>query len=148
MALPKEIVHRHISEFGQHIWRIAPGDNDDEPGFIYTIGNHQHGLPELLIVVHTESQFMDILNYLGEVQRRLGRAYRHDERVDLGGSFPVRIVDAGAEGREEYAIQVGVFYGTENFEVRQVLICDRQGRWPDDPDCDEPYRHQPILGRR
>ena len=148
MALPKEIIRRHISESGQHVQRVSAGEEPDEPAFMYTIGNHQHGLPELLIIGPTASQFIDLLNYLGEIQRKLGRAFGHEELVDLGAKFPVRIVDAGAEGRNDYAIQVGVFYGTEDFEIRQVLLCDQLGRWPDNPDCEEPYRNQPILGPR
>jgi hypothetical protein len=148
MTTPNDIIRHHIEEFGQHIRRVAAGESANEPGFMYTIGNSQRGLPELLIVGPTDDQFMDLLNYLGEMQRHLGRAFRHEERVDLGAPLPVRIVDAGAEGRDNYAVQVGVFYQTQDFDVQQVLICDPQGRWPDDPDCDPPYSEQPILGRK
>lgn len=143
-----ELVRQHIKASGQHVRRVSAGEKADEHAFMYTIGNHQHGLPELLLIGPTGAQFIDLLNYLGEIQRKLGRPFGHEELVELGAKFPVRIVDAGKEGREKYAVQIGVFYGTDEFEVRQVLLCDQHGRWPDDPDCDKPYCDAPILGRR
>jgi hypothetical protein len=147
MATPRATIRDNIAAYGQHVMRVllTADDPPDAPEFMYTIGNHEHGLPELLIVGFGDSPFVGILNDLGSMQRRRRRGFIHDQVVDLGGSFPVRIVDAGRIGREEYAIQVGVYYRTEAFEVRQVLICDRRGRFPDDPDCEEPYSKQPIL---
>ena len=120
----------------------------DPPGsrpFMYTIGNYHRGLPELL-VVDTDAEFVaGILNRLGTIQRDRGKAFADEEIVSVGGKYPLRIVDAGVIGRKRYATFVGIFYGTDNYEVRQVLLPDTQGRWPDTPGCDAPYRNQPVL---
>ncbi|MGH7033820.1 MAG: DUF4262 domain-containing protein [Stellaceae bacterium] len=120
----------------------------DPPGsrpFMYTIGNYHRGLPELL-VVDTDAEFVaGILNRLGKIQRDRGKAFDDEELVSLGGKFPIRIVDAGLIGGKRYATFVGIFYGTDSYEVRQVILPDTQGRWPDTPGCDAPYRNQPIL---
>lgn len=137
----------HIEKHGQAV-QIVHLTADDPPGsrpFIYTIGNYQLGLPELLIVDTDKAMFADVLNRLGKIQRARGKGLEDEELVSVGGKFPLRIVDAGEIGRRQYATFVGRFYGTESYEVRQVLLPDMQGRWPDMPGCDQPYCNQPVL---
>lgn len=136
-----------IEKSGQFIQivHLSEGDLPDAQPFMYTIGNFQLGLSELLIVGTDEKFATDILNMLGELQRKRGKAFVEEELVDLGGKFPVRIVDAGEIGRRDYATFVGMFYDREDYKVRQVLLPDTQGRWPDTPGCDRPYCEQPIL---
>jgi hypothetical protein len=127
----------HLTELG------PPGSQP----FMYTIGNHARGLPELLIVDTDLAGFADVLNRLGKIQRERRTAFRDEELISIGGKFPLRIVDAGETGRTQYATFVGIYYGTQNYEVRQVLLPDTKGRWPDTPGCDLPYRRQPILSK-
>jgi hypothetical protein len=144
------MVAGHIARYGQHIVEVRPSV-EDPPGatpFAYTIGNHGRGLPELLFVGSVEPPFLDLLNRLGEIQHGRGEGFRDGDLVDLGGRYPVRMVDAGRPGREAFAIQVGVYYGVSAFEVRQVVLCDPAGRFPEDPACEEPYRSQWVVSRR
>jgi hypothetical protein len=136
-----------IDRHGQMLQSVhaSKGDPSDFLPFIYTIGNHEHGLPELLFVAVDIEGFGEMLNMLGELQRDRRRGLSPGEVVDLGGRFPVRIVDAGEIGRTDYAVQAGVFYDTDVFEVRQVLIPDPEGHWPGDPACAFPYSSQPRL---
>ena len=60
------------------------------------------------------------------------------------------------DGRKEYTFRMALTrsenvkdiyqktrgVGMSNYEVRQMLIPDTQGRWPGDPLCDEPYASQ------
>jgi hypothetical protein len=122
----------------------------DPPGtlpFMYTIGNYAHGLPELLLIGTDQKIFGGVLNVLGQIQRERGTAFADEELVSIGGQFPLRIVDAGETGRTKYATLVRKYYETEDYEVRQVLICDTMGRWPDTPGCDLPYATYPILSK-
>ncbi len=91
--------------------------------------------------------FADVLNRLGKMQRERGRAFADEELVSLGGTFPLRIADAGELGRSRYASFVGIYYGTRDSEVRQVLLPDTKGRWPHTPGCDLPYARQPVLSK-
>lgn len=144
----RDMIRDHIAQHGQHIVRVllTEDDPDDALPFVYTIGNHERGFPELLIVGHADDDHMWILNFLGDLQRNRGKAFQHGELVSLGGTLPVKLMDAGQVGREEYAVQTGVYYRTEDFGVMQVLLCDPAGRYPDDPECDEDYRKpQPVL---
>lgn len=142
-------VRRNIAAHGQHIWSIGLTEDDppDAYAFAYTVGNHECGLPELLITGPIADSYGAVLNLLGKLQRERGRGFEHGELVSLGGKYPVRILDAGEAGRTEHAVQVGNYYRTDAFEVRQVLICDPDGRWPDDPLCAEGYRDQPIVNK-
>lgn len=137
----------NIAERGQQVQvvHITKDDPPDSKPFMYTIGNYHLGLPELLIVDTDKRIFVDVLNRLGKLQRDRKRAFADEELVSMGGRFPLRIVDAGVVGRTEYASFVGIFYDSQNYEVRQVIIPDTQGRWPDQPGCDLPFARQPIL---
>jgi hypothetical protein len=60
--------------------------------------------------------------------------------VSLGGKYPVKVIDvSGAVIYDEYTCQVGHFYGTDDYAVQQMLIPDREGKYPGDPGCAEPY---------
>ena len=138
-----------IKASGQAV-QIVHLTEPDPPGsqpFMYTIGNHEHGLPELLVVDTDSDVIADILNRLGKFQRVRRIGFADEERISIGGKFPVRIVDAGEIGRSQYASFVGMYYDTDDYEVRQVIIPDPQGRWPDTPGCDLPYARQPILSK-
>ena len=138
-----------IAKSGQAV-QIVYVTERDRPGarpFMYTIGNHAHGLPELLIVDTDLEAFAGVLNRLGKIQRDRKTAFADEERVSIGGKFPLRIVDAGEIGRTKYASFVGIYYRTRDYEVRQVLLPDTSGRWPDTPGCALPYANQPVLSK-
>ncbi len=144
------LIGQHIERYGQHLVcvRRSQGDVEGFVPFVYSIGNHERGLPELLLIGEDEDMIARALNALGEVQRERGTPFRHGELVDFTAKFPALIIDAGARGREEFAVQVSVYYRTEDFEVRQVIVCDPAGRFPDHPDCAEPWRSQQLLRPR
>ncbi len=143
----REKLRAHIAKHGRAI-QVVGGTESDPPGmqpFMYTVGNHALGLPELLIVGTNKSVLAGVLNRLSEIQRDRKKAFEHDELVSVGGQFPLRIVDTGDLGHRKYAYFARIYYNSETVEVRQVLLPDTQGRWPDTPGCDAPYREQPIL---
>jgi hypothetical protein len=136
-----------IAESGQCVQVVYRTEHEppDKQPFMYTIGNYHLGLPELLVVDTDKAIIAGVLNRLGKMQRDRRKAFADEEIVSIGGKFPVRIVDAGAIGRTKFATFVGIFYGTQNYDVMQVVLPDTQGRWPDTPGCDLPYSRQPIL---
>jgi hypothetical protein len=139
----REIVDKH----GRMLMMVRPseGDPPDFPPIIYTIGNHERGLPELLFIASTIEGFAPALNELGRLQRERGQGFRHGEIIKLGGTYSAPLLNAGPAGRSEYAVQVGEFYRTDAFEVMQVVFPDPDGNWPGDPTCTQPYSSQPIL---
>jgi hypothetical protein len=142
-------ISQHIATADQVVQIVSPTVDDPlgtQP-FMYTIGNHGLGPPELLIVDTDHDAFAGVLNRLGKIQRDRGVAFADEERVSIGGDYPLRIVDAGEAGRKDYATFVGIYYDVEEYEVRQVLLPDPKGRWPDTPGCDLPYARQPVLSK-
>lgn len=136
-----ETVEHNIAKAGQHLQFVFPTSNSDDLPFIYTIGNHQRNLPELLIVGGGQA-FGGILNHLCEKMRERGRAFDNGELVSLGGAYPVKIVDVPTEICEPFTFQVGRYYQVKDYRVQQVMACDPHGRFPGDPGCQEPYELQ------
>jgi len=137
LAKVAEDIHR----VGHSVMGIFPDKEEKKPGFFYTVGRHQKNLPELLMVVNLAGpQGMDILNALSRAQ-----PFTHGQLVDLGGKYPVLIIDATKPiVQKEYTRMVNAFYNTHDYQVQQVLLPDPNGRFP--PDGLKPYRDQPILG--
>jgi hypothetical protein len=117
------------------------GDDDSLP-FAYTIGNSITGLPELLIIGTTQG---NVLNALSLKMIEHGQGFADGECVDLGGKFPVKIIIANQRAKRDYTIQATEHFGRDDYAVQQVLIPDRNGRFPDDPQCQHPYSTFPIL---
>jgi hypothetical protein len=113
-----------IGAFGQHlvgVERSADDPNDFVP-FVYTIGNHEAGLPELLLIGDAGDLGPRILNILGGMQRARASAFRHGELVDFSARFPARLSDAGARGRDEYSVQVGDCpMQTDDFQANRAV---------------------------
>jgi hypothetical protein len=138
-----------IARVGRTI--VGVGAGEDTPAFAYTIGNHLHRiarfrpcpLPELLVIGTYQGSFLNLLSRL-----MIGRsaAFEDGEQVQmLGGRYPVRIIRANGTARTDYAIQAGRYFGTEEFEVMQVLMPDLDGVFPGEPGCQSPFRDVPVL---
>ena len=134
-------IAKHIREHG---WRLQGvlGDEENFP-FFYTIGNHQLGLPELLLIGSYDNA--DILNWVCDKLRRNARPFRDGELIYGYTKLPLKSLNAGDEAKEQYTVQVGQYYGTENYAVLQIVIPDKSGRYPDDPKCDVPFCWIPLL---
>lgn len=117
----------------------------DEPPFIYTIGNHRMHYPEFLIV----GMWREVgpLNELTRLMVNRGRRFDHGEIVDIGGSVPVKVVDATEEPKALFTFVATRYHGHSLYDVQQVVIPDFRGRFPGDPDCDPPWRDIPIYAR-
>lgn len=128
---------------------IGAGDRDGKmtPPFMYTIGNHGRGHPELLLVGIAQENFIWHLNELMKIQRDRNKGFEAGEIVSLGGQHPVRLVDATEEAIQDYTFGVSSLYQTRDYAVLQVLIPDPKGRFPDHPECEAPYGDLPILKR-
>lgn len=131
----------------RHGWQLQGvlGDEEHFP-FIYTIGNYQLGLPELLVIGTGEAAHS--LNSICERMRKNNRPFENGELIDLGGKFPVKSLNAGDQAKEQYTLFVGAYYGTDNYAVQQIVLPDTSGRYPDDPQCEAPYGLVPLLKAR
>ncbi len=133
-----------------HRWRLMgvlpdPDESSNSPiryiPFIYTIGNYECGLPELLMI---GPGYAGGLNAIVARMRNNNRAFTDGETIDLGGKSKPKAFRASDEARE-YTFQVGEYYGTNDYAVQQIVLPDTSGRYPDDPRCDVPFCWVPLL---
>jgi len=143
MAELRRKMHADIERTGRSVMCVFGGE--DTPPFAYTIGNYLNGLPDLLVIGLHDGSF---LNDLSQKMIERGAAFSDGELIDLGGKHPVKVITAtDARARADYTIQAGRFYGFEHYALQQVLIPDKEGRFPDNPDCAQPYAAMPVLGQ-
>jgi Domain of unknown function (DUF4262) len=112
-----------------------PTDPNDY--FSYTIGNARKGFPELLVVGVFRQGY--ILNPLSETMIERGHKFADGELVDLGGSFPVCLVDAAETVKDDYTIQAGEHYDSSDYAVMQVVMSDPCGLFPWQSGCAAPH---------
>lgn len=144
----EDAARRYIKSCGQFILGVF-GD-PGELWFNYTIGNHEKNLPELIIIYPGRREMRETcaaaLNKAAELQRLRGKPFEHGELVTLQeGMKPTLIVDATARAKADYTYGVGHYYGNDDYQVRQLLYPDKEGRFPGDPMCAEPYASLPVL---
>lgn len=139
MTIPGRMrdVKQNIESYGQHLSQVF-GDGSD-PGFIYTIGNADRGLPELLLIGDFPPHIAaGLLNELGAKMREDGKPLATG-LVDIGWSIPVKVRQAGPLARSRYTIQVDQYLGHDRYGVLQVMVCDENGRYPGDAGCAPRY---------
>ncbi|PZR66548.1 MAG: DUF4262 domain-containing protein [Stutzerimonas stutzeri] len=130
-------VRENIENYGQHLFYVG-GDGAD-PAFCYTIGNAEHGLPELLVIGSFGFWLTgQILNELGAKMREAGKPYE-EGLLDIGWTYPFKIRKTSGDVNERFTIQAGRYLGHENYVVLQIMICDPMGRYPGDEGCDPDF---------
>lgn len=121
----------------------------DDPSFAYTIGNALVGLPEMIVFGLHPRDATPLLNTWSKMMVQRAAAFRHCERIDVGGAFPCLAMVCDVPGvRAFFTIQAGQFLGREDYDVMQILVPDKAGRFPTDADCDPKYRAVPVLSLR
>jgi len=142
----KDSIRDNIARNGRQIVGVFPDETSgrrDRPvvnaAFLYTVGNSVKGVPELLLIGMYDEHGASMLNWLSEEMIKRGKKFDDGERVDLGGDYPVLIIDARLAVKEEYTRSASMFFGENNYTVQQVILCDPQGRFPGEPGCAKPY---------
>ena len=130
-----------IAQHGRSI--ICVGAGDDEPPFVYTIGNASRSMPELLAIGTMRGGF---LNDLSQMMIDADAAFEDGQIVLIpDADLPVKIIRANKTAHTEYTVQAGQHFGHENYAVMQVLIPDPSGKFPDEAGCQPPFSNFPVL---
>ncbi|MEJ6846703.1 DUF4262 domain-containing protein [Sinorhizobium fredii] len=140
-------VFSKISSDIERCGRSVIGVFGDETGFVYTIGNYLAGLPELLIVapIHLE-QLGGLVNYASDSLLNKGPNEIADgSLIDIGGKYPMKVRQVGVFAKNTFAVQASLYLKTDAYALVQLLLPDTQGRYPGDPDCEDPFRQQPLV---
>jgi hypothetical protein len=143
-------ITEHIEQNGRSIIGVFAVEGDEEPPFAYTVGNACHpiqrgstAMPELLAIGTPHGGF---LNELSQMMIDADAAFEDGQVVLIPGArLPVKIVRANNVARTEYALQAGQYFGHNNYPIMQVLIPDRDGKFPGDVGCQPPFSDIPVL---
>ena len=140
-------ITQDIRRCGRSIIGVFTSDEEDGPPFAYTIGNAIHPntavLPELLVIGTTNAGW---LNNLSQQMIDAGAPFEDGATVLIPGAhLPVKIIRANGTARTEYAIQAGQYFGTDRYPIMQVLIPDRNGKFPDETGCAAAFSTIPVL---
>ena len=86
------------------------------------------------------------LNDLSEMMIAAGEPFEDGQLVRIENvRTPVKLVRASHVAKDEYTIQVGEYFGGGDYEVMQVLIPDREGKYPGEAGCKPPFSEIPVL---
>jgi hypothetical protein len=132
----------NIERTGRALVGVFPGDPSSDPvndAFVYTIGNGDRNLPELLIVGLYDDEY--ILNALSKMMLERGKPFEDGELVEMGGKCPACVVDAAESVKKRYTIQATSYHRAkrQKYRVMQVVLPDREGLFPWQRGCANPY---------
>ena len=140
-----------IKSEGPMVLGVFPTKEAEIPfAFSYTIGNQAKGLPELLVI---GSKCGAYLNEMSERMIKQSKAFDHGEVIETSAllnapaskKYRIKIINATNEAHEKYTIQAGVYFGTQDYKVQQIILSDEEGRFPDEVGCAPGYANVPIL---
>jgi hypothetical protein len=127
-----------ISKFGHCLVGVM-----GEPMYMYTVGLSPANAELIMFANLHPPRFADVMNHLASLS-----PFRHNQTVPCGGQYPFKVIDADYSiTSSEYTLMVE-HYRPSPYRVQQVLVCDLNGVYPDDPSCESPYNSVPILRRR
>lgn len=118
------------------------------PAFSYTVGNVLRGLPELLVFGLHAHDSAQLLNNWSRIMTERDRAFDDGELVRIiedARYFPVKAVRCSGAARD-FTLLVDNLNGAKPYDVMQMLVPDKLGRFPGDPACASPYADVPVLG--
>lgn len=109
-----------------------------DSGFSYTIGNTLKGVPELIMIGGIDVRHMAlILNYVSD--HLIEKGVPDDGIVDIGGQFPMKVIKASHRAQDEFMFQASRYHGTEDYDVLQVIVPDKTGKYQGDEGFDRYY---------
>lgn len=142
-------IDTHIRVGRRSILGIFGTTDDPLPWpYVYTIGNWRERLPEIICLGADLTNHGQLLNLASDAQRNRGRAFEHGEIAPLGegARFPVKWLDVTNDlVKHEYTGRAGWYLRTQDYQIRQMVMPDTEGRFPGDPKCAEPYAGQLML---
>jgi hypothetical protein len=126
-----------------HGWAVQ-GVEDDRLPFAYTIGLHDHGLPELLVTGLSPQQAACLLNDVAAAAVG-GRVLKPGAHIAVGDGPLVEIVEVE---HPDAHLNFAVALGGPDIRALQLVWADDRGRWPWAAGWGHGRRRQPVLGIR
>jgi hypothetical protein len=134
-----------VERVGWHV--IAIEEDDEGPGFAYSIGlHHSFGHPEVIVFgLRTETLFQ-IVNTIGEAVKDGTKFEADHESSDVLDEYLVHFRAIGRKHYDEYLGYAQWFYDGDGFPALQCVWPDSEGRYPWHPEIDVKLsERQPVL---
>lgn len=129
-----------------HMASLKSLDDDSAVCYLYTIGNFSQGLPELLIIGLDPPTGAQIANVVSDRLKEMDNPVQGMEDIILQeGGLAVRLVVVGHKAKTEWMHGATEYLGRDDYDVIQVVLPDFNGKFPSDPECEEPFNMMPIL---
>jgi len=128
-------------------WLIAVGGCADAPSFSYTIGLSEKVGHELIVVGLPYQYAHPILNQIAMEHLLKGGTLEIDKPDDRFANLPVKFQVCEQDLVKVYGVQAFNYYGVEELQFIQMVMCDRDARFPEDENYDIKYMgpRQPLL---
>jgi hypothetical protein len=144
-----DLIEENIASHGRHLMAVFGDETAMVHPFVYTIGNHTKGLPELLMIGSCDNAIGHILNNLSEQMISQGGAFSNGEIVHpFPGNekvFGLKIIKANPEVKEIYTVQAGQALQTEDYAVLQVVAPGTNGKFPGEEGADDSWGAVPLY---
>ena len=154
--------HSHILEYGLHVQAVLPlaSDPNPEPGWVYTIGlNALDGLPDLIVSGLPSQLAQTLLNSLARQLRNGSVELPRDLNVDLHTvlqGFPARLRAVHSSQHDDHVGMALAYQATLDhlpgrsgqataLRFVQLLLPDREGRFPGEPDVSPSWDAATLL---
>lgn len=133
----------NILEHGLHIQGV--GSSPTEPSFCYTIGNCEKGYPELLLIGNfNPCDIATILNILSVNMIETREIPDGMVKPWEDAQYPVLARKASEVARKKYTILVDDVVAIRNYDVIQIVLCDKEGKYPGDEGIN-PFFDVPLV---
>lgn len=127
-----------------HGWAVQYVESENRP-FAYTVGLHDHGLPELLITGLSPDIAARVLNSIAHMTVDDGTTLAPAMHIDYQDRFLIEVVEVEhPDVHLKFAVRI---FGPRVRAV-QLVWADDRGRWPWDAGWGHGRRRQPVLGVR
>lgn len=137
-----------IEEHGWAVQGVLPTADDPDPGFGYTVGLTLKGLPEIIIFGLSAELMHSTLNQVAfhMVDHGPHHAGQVIDYLFGGGYDPIAVQVDPEHFDEEYLTVAGRMYGDLNLSALQLVIPDKEHRFPWDDGFS--MSALPLLGPR
>ena len=124
-----------ITRVGWHLLCIP--EDDDGPSYVFSVGlYHSFDQPELLIAGLDIDVAVTLLNTVGKMMEAGKRFVDLDIIVDVVDDFPLALRKVTEEYYHAYLGYALWFYETMPFPVLQIVLPDKNSRFPWDSNCE------------
>ena len=147
----KNNIANMAKQYGHTVMYIF-GD-EDSPSFHYTVGLWDtYGHPEIIVFGLPPETGKTILNIVAEKIKDKGTPNKlvFQTGVDQNdiANLPLQFIDAKPKYVNEHFMAAINYNKTDQFPIMQLVLCDRNGKFPWDKDCDKDFKLvQPLLNK-